>query len=115
MSSLCSFCPLSPQDQDRWGRAGYGRGNGSGEEARQGQSFPTASASRYFRGCRWGERGRGTEFQLFCGQGPKNNPSGVTGHDQEPQSTQALVEEHTELGSRTRDLGSQEEQPFRPQ
>lgn len=66
-------------------------------------------------GGRWGERGRDTEFQLFCGQGPKNNPSGVTGHDQEPQSTQALVEEHTELGSRTRDLGSQEEQPFRPQ
>lgn len=71
MSSLCSFCPLSPQDQDKWGRAGYGRGNGSGEEARQGQSFPTASTSDISGGV---DGVRGAEvlnFSSFAGRDPR--------------------------------------------
>lgn len=65
----------------------------------RGKSFHTASASwlpDISGGVRRDESG--TDFQLFRGQGPKTSPSKVM---VATQSTWALVEEYTELGSRT--------------
>lgn len=41
--------------------------------------------------------------------GTKEHPSKFIGHGKEPQMTWAPVQDYTELGSRTRDLASQEE------